>query len=117
MQRVKVISKTKQEFLDEVYYLCGNYFQKDDKRLHRAVWEFYNDEIPDKFHVHHKKSKYDNNIEDLTLLSEFEHLSFHGYKQKRNSFPKECIEESKKWHKTKRGKEFHRKHYEETKEN
>ena len=45
---------------------------------HRLVWERENGPIPKGFHVHHKNGdKRDNRIENLELLSGFEHHSHH----------------------------------------
>ena len=66
---VKVISNTVQKFNGESYYLCGQYFQRKGKRLHRTVWEFHNGTIPKGYHVHHKDGNRSNNaIENLTLM-------------------------------------------------
>ena len=34
---VRIVSGTIQEFRDERYYLCGFYYQRNGKRLHRAL--------------------------------------------------------------------------------
>ena len=33
-----IIGETCQKFLGDRYWLCGKYFQRQGKRLHRAVW-------------------------------------------------------------------------------
>ena len=43
---VHVVSATAQRFNGQTYYLCGDYFQRKGRRLHRAVWEYHNGEIP-----------------------------------------------------------------------
>ena len=116
MEKVKIISDTIQEFLGERYYLCGNYFQKNGIRLHREVWEFHKEEIPEGFHVHHKKEdRSKNQIEDLQLLTESEHLSLH-MKDRIMIFSPQCREAANKWHGSEAGKKWHDKHYENTKD-
>lgn len=51
---VQRISTTAQRFDGVTYYLCGEYFQRKGRRLHRAVWEHHNGKIPNGYHVHHK---------------------------------------------------------------
>ena len=55
--------------------------------LHREVWEKQNGKIQKGFHIHHKDhNKDNNNISNLELIEEKEHLSKH----------------TKKWHKENR---------------
>lgn len=115
METVKVLSNTQQEFLGEVYYLCGKYFQKGGIRLHRVVWEYYNGPVPIGYCVHHKKGPYFNNPEDLELMVLQEHSRMHSVGHGRG-IPKEAITSAAEWHKSEEGSEWHKKHYEENKE-
>lgn len=49
-----------------------------NKRLHRLVWEEYNGPIPHGFVIHHKdNNRKNNNIDNLEILSSFEHNALH----------------------------------------
>lgn len=93
------------------------------KRLHVYVWEYYNGEVPNGCHIHHKDfDKSNNEIENLILMSASEHGSLHG-----NSWSKERYEnqiknlnenarpEASKWHRSSDGREWHKEHYENMK--
>jgi ribonucleotide reductase alpha subunit len=55
--------------------------------VHRMVWEFYNGEIPEGHIVHHKdKNPSNNSIENLELLSAYEHQSEHYSDREANGF-------------------------------
>src|SRR3990167_782467 len=45
MERVHIISKTKQEFLGSRYWLEGRYFARYGKRLHRVVWQYFHSHV------------------------------------------------------------------------
>lgn len=112
---VIVISKTVQKFNGESFYLCGQYFQHKGKRLHRAVWEYHNGEIPKGYHIHHIDGNRSNNsIENLTLMKSTEHMSQHMQdaerKEKARDNIKKAIEAAPKWHKSENGREWHSKH-------
>lgn len=113
--KVNVISETKQEFNGEVYYLCGYYFQKNGKRLHREVWKHHNGDIPKGYHVHHKDSnRANNNIENLELKSGKQHMEMHANEEKRIVHAKSHIKViqnmAKEWHSSKEGYKWHSKH-------
>ena len=62
------------------YYLNSTTHQ----RLHRAVWEHHNGEIPDGFHIHHiDKDKSNNEIVNLALLPGRIHVYLHGKERNR----------------------------------
>jgi len=109
---VTVISETKQVFQGKTYYLCGNYFQRKGKRLHREVWESLNGPIPKGFHVHHKDGDRSNNdISNLHLMKESEHLRLHGNTPEARAWAMKAIEiardHAKEWHKTPEGRKMH----------
>lgn len=108
------ISETVQEFNGERFYMCGNYFQHKGKRLHRAVWEHHNGEIPKGYHIHHKDGDRSNNsIDNLALVESSDHLSGHMTPEKREWAKqniKKAIEAAPKWHRSKAGLEWHSEH-------
>lgn len=108
------ISDTVQEFNGERFYMCGNYFQHKGKRLHRAVWEHHNGEIPKGYHIHHKdKDRGNNSIENLELVKSNDHLSRHMTPEKREwakQNVKKAIEAAPKWHRSEAGREWHSEH-------
>lgn len=111
---VQRISDTVQKFNGESYYRCGEYFQRKGKRLHRAVWEYHNGEIPEGYHIHHTdKDKANNSIENLELIYGSEHLSKHMLMPERLEKSRQSIEtariEAAKWHSSPEGIAFHSK--------
>ena len=104
-----VLSDTKQVFNGVTYYKCGSYFQKQGKRLHRAIWEFFNGPILpgcDVHHINHDKS--DNRIENLTMMQEHDHLSYHGKKLTHlDRAIKAAQDAARAWHGSADGKAFH----------
>lgn len=107
-----VLSDKQQSFNGVVYYLCGDYFQKKGKRLHRAVWEYHNGEIPKGYHIHHVDgNKANNNIDNLVCIKGTEHLTHHMsqpevVQKSRISIDKARISACK-WHSSEAGKVFH----------
>ncbi len=115
---VEVVSNTVQRFNGESYYLCGQYFQRKGKRLHRAVWEYYNGEIPSGYHVHHKDGDKSNNaIENLELKTKHDHLSEHMAQPARREQArrniKRAIAAAPAWHGSEDGAQWHSKHAKE----
>lgn len=87
-------------------------------RAHVWVWENNYGKRPEGFHVHHlDENKSNNSIENLRLITIFEHLSFHGLKpdnRKRAAIWLNGIRHlTKEWHSSNEGKEWHRKHAKE----
>ncbi|MFZ2189753.1 MAG: HNH endonuclease signature motif containing protein [Candidatus Magasanikiibacteriota bacterium] len=111
--QVEIISDTTQRFNGENYWICGFYFQRHGKRLHRAVWQYHNGEIPNGFHVHHKDgNRANNDIENLELLEGKAHEAMHGEKGDRSEWISAMHRGAKKWHGSKAGKQFHKEQYE-----
>ena len=112
---VQVISNTVQKFNGESYYYCGSYFQRKGKRLHRAVWEFHNGEIPNGYHIHHKdENRHNNDINNLELVYKSDHLSHHMSKEERKEVARESIKKAiataPEWHRSAEGREWHSAH-------
>ncbi len=50
-------------------------------RMHRFVWEYYNDKIPQGLHIHHiNGDRTDNKIENLQLVTIKQHRKLHSKK-------------------------------------
>jgi hypothetical protein len=84
------------------------------KRMHIVVWEFHNGKIPDKYHVHHvDENKSNNDILNLRLISEKDHLSMHMTDERRE-FSREWVSRirplTKEWHASEEGRKWHREH-------
>lgn len=112
MERVEIITDKQQKFNGEKFYLCGNYYQHKGKRLHRAVWVFYNGEIPKDCDIHHVDgNRANNNIENLQLLPKKEHHRKHMKEPERVAQSKKDIEIARmyasKWHGSEEGKKWH----------
>lgn len=115
---VQIISNTVQKFNGESYYYCGAYFQRKGKRLHRAVWEYHNGEIPSGYHIHHKdEDRYNNDISNLELVYKSDHLSHHMSKEERKQASRESVKKAiaaaPEWHRSEEGKKWHSKHLKE----
>lgn len=86
-------------------------------RLHRYVWEQHNGKIPKGYHIHHKNgNKNDNRVENLEMLPAAAHLSAHSNEPKQKTIARENILKhgvpaAVKWHKSPKGKEWHKQHY------
>jgi hypothetical protein len=109
---VQVISNTVQKFNGESFYLCGHYYQRKGKRLHRTVWEYHNGGIPKGYHVHHADgNKSNNDITNLVLLEKTEHIREHMNQPERREWSSQAIciarEYANKWHGSEAGKAFH----------
>lgn len=109
---VEVVSKSAQRFNNVTYYKCGEYFQRNGVRLHRVVWEYHNGTIPEGFHVHHNDGNKDNNdIGNLSLLSQHDHLSEHMQTEAKKSQCRELIANARqyanKWHGSAEGLAYH----------
>lgn len=115
----EVLSPTKQVFRGEAYYLCGFYFQRNGRRLHRAVWQAINGPIPDGHHVHHMDGDRSNNHpSNLALLSAAEHLSHHCQETAeerterwQNGLMQQAQAGAIEWHKSAAGRGWHYLHY------
>lgn len=98
-------------------YWLSSHLDGKPKRLHVYVWEKFNGEIPKGYHVHHIDGDTDNNeIENLALLSQEEHLKLHGSYQKNKAIARKNIRDyaqpaAVEWHKSDTGREWHKIHY------
>ena len=115
----QVISDTIQEFNGERFYLCGKYFQHKGKRLHRAVWEYYNGEIPEGYHIHHiDGDRFNNDITNLSLMPGLDHMKEHAGSESRRENGRRAIKIAislaPEWHHSDEGKAWHSKHAKET---
>ena len=105
------------------YYLCATADEGKRKRMHVYVWEYFNGPVPKGYHIHHMDGdKSNNNIKNLQLLLATEHEQLHGSMltdeqrdRARKNIEKASIK-AKEWHSSKAGHEWHKMHYEKTKE-
>lgn len=96
------------------YYLCA----KLHKRLHVYMWELFNGKVEKGFHVHHiDHNKFNNEIDNLALLSQKEHVKRHAEEMSeelKEKLAKNVVEKAvpaaREWHKTEEGKQWHSKH-------
>jgi hypothetical protein len=84
-------------------------------RAHVWVWKYHNGNIPKGYHIHHKDENKSNNfIENLEILTSFEHLSKHASKiENKERSVKWCNEIrplTKIWHKSEEGRKWHKEH-------
>lgn len=86
---------------------------------------FFNGEIPEGYHIHHKDENKDNNSpENLVCIPKKDHVSFHSKENavknkesmkrnlKENALPNAIV-----WHKSEAGRSWHSTHQKETIEN
>lgn len=97
------------------YWLGQRKDTKKPVRLHIYVWEYYNGPVPKGYHVHHIDHNPDNNeIENLQLLSEHEHLCLHAALQAkevtRQNLAKYAQPAAAVWHGSEEGRQWHSEH-------
>src|SRR5690606_11010606 len=106
-----------QSFKGKKYRLYPNerYFSSGRKRLHRVVWESYNGEITEGYHIHHIDGHTsNNNIENLGIVNKKLHLRYEGKKRARNNndwlkeFNDKGRDAAKEWHASEEGKQWHK---------
>lgn len=108
------------------YYLSSCKIDGKRIRLHRYVWESYNGEVPEGYHIHHiDGNKEHNDIENLTMIQSEEHAQLHGellnqdpiaVRKRLDNLNKKARPKASEWHKSNAGREWHKKHYEEFKD-
>ena len=108
-----------QEFNGKIYrkYKNERYFTRGIKFMHREVWKFYNGDIPKGYHIHHIDGNPENNdISNLQMIEASEHLSMEGKRRHAENpewsreFHLKGIAAAPKWHSSKEGKEWHKRH-------
>lgn len=98
------------------YYLTTRNHKRAGRRLHRAVWEYYNGNISKGYHIHHiDGDKNNNDISNLRIMSAREHAIQHGKELteeqrewKRNNVIKNAVPKASEWHKTEEASRMHR---------
>ncbi|MFM9414394.1 HNH endonuclease signature motif containing protein [Peptococcus simiae] len=105
------------------YYLSSCKIGGERKRLHRYVWELEKGRIPKGYHIHHiDGDKNNNRIDNLQLLKGEEHASLHGVAKTQEEYQAQVKRMNHArgyagiWHSSDEGIEWHKKHYERTKE-
>ena len=109
-----VVSATIQEFGGRRYYLCGNYFQREGRRLHVAVWEAKHGKRPVGHEIHHAdENRCNNRLCNLECRPRSEHRSLHSkalwatsprYRQN----IRKAVEAARAWHSSPAGRALHR---------
>lgn len=116
--KVEIISPTKQFFNGKNYWKdkSSGYYRNAQVKphsLHRQVWIYHNGEIPKGLVIDHiNRDKDDNQIDNLRLVTPSvnnKNVS-EEVRQKRKKHMQTIIEKAKDWHKSKEGREWHRKH-------
>lgn len=124
-KRTIVHSDTKQEFNGKLYYKCGRYFSrsanKGEKRLHRIVWEYHKGKIKDGMQIHHvDEDTSSNDIENLDIISASDHTKLHAKSESRmnhaRQLGKKYQHRTKEWHGSPDGLQWHKQHYQKTKD-
>lgn len=91
--------------------------RKYPMRAHIYVWEKYNGKVPNGYDVHHiDHDPRNNDISNLELLPEFDHLSMHGNEHadaSRENLIKRAIPAAAEWHHSKEAIPVHRDIYEQ----
>lgn len=111
-----VVSETIQEFNGERFYLCGAYFQRNGRRLHRLVWELaYGKRPPGGYEVHHRdENRHNNALSNLELLPKFTHRSIHAKEKAASGQWVSALERARpkaaEWHRSEEGRAWHREH-------
>ena len=114
---VDIISKNKQKFNGYNFWKDKQGYYKNSNTtphsLHRYVWEYYHGKIPKGLVIDHIDRNKDNNqIENLRAVTPSvnnKNVSFETMQKRRKNFERirpMAIE----WHKSKEGREWHRKH-------
>lgn len=120
---------------EKYQYFNGLKFTRDDKtgyyldstirkRIHIYVWEFYNGKVPDGCEIHHKDlNKSNNDISNLQCLTVSEHKKIHAdllteeqREWRKNNLNKNARPKACEWHKSEKGREWHKEHMEELRE-
>lgn len=116
--KVEIISPTKQFFNGKNYWKdkSSGYYRNAQVKphsLHRQVWIYHNGEIPKGLVIDHiNRNKDDNQIDNLRIVTHSvnnKNVS-KEVQQKRKKHMQIIIEKAKGWHKSKEGREWHKKH-------
>lgn len=101
----------------------SGYYQNSTihKSLHRFVWEENNGVIPKGYEIHHIDfNKSNNRISNLIMISKKEHLDIHSKSltEQQRQFRRDNMNnvarpKAIEWHKSDKGREWHKKHYQE----
>lgn len=127
--KVKYFDNGKHAIFDGTLFCCdentGYYLNSNThKRLHRAVWEYYNGSIPDGYHIHHiDHNKQNNELSNLKIVTKEEHHKIHAEEmtdEQRNRLRQNLDENARpkalEWHGSENGRLWHKNHYEDMKE-
>lgn len=75
---IEQVDENHQRFNGVTYTKDCNGHYRVTANVHRDIWEYYNGEIPDGYHIHHvDEDKNNNAVENLQCLSKSEHQALH----------------------------------------
>lgn len=94
------------------------------KTLHQYLWESENGKLPKGHEIHHKDfNTLNNSLDNLQLVTIKEHKKIHldaltdeQREKRRQSILKNAMPKAIEWHSSKKGREWHKSHYENTKD-
>lgn len=106
---------------DKTGYYCNS---TTHKRMHVYVWEYYNGQIAKGYQVHHiDEDKSNNDITNLQLLTQSEHMKLHGSHLtseqrdwRKNNINTNARPKAIEWHKSESGRKWHTEHIKKQRE-
>ena len=100
-------------------YESRSVLRKNPKGLHVAVWEYvHQQKVPEGYLIHHKDhNTFNNQPDNLECISLREHLELHkedrqryGKSEEAKKHLEEIRELATEWHKSEKGREWHKSH-------
>jgi len=105
-----------------VYFWAHTSNNEPPKALHRQKYRDKKGEIPEGYVIHHKDGDpLNNDIENLESIPRGEHQSLHMSSPEMKEMARQVLKDharpkAAEWHGSEEGKDWHKKHYEKTKD-